>query len=50
MGERMDGRTDGQYTTDINFGSAHPTDATPAECRAIGHWIDQGIQRDASPI
>ena len=46
MGERMDGRTDAQYPTDIDFGSAHPTDATPAECRAIGNWIDQGIQRD----
>lgn len=46
VGERMDGRTDAQYATDIDFGSAHPTGATPAECRAIGHWIDQGIQRD----
>jgi hypothetical protein len=46
MNERMDGRTDGQYSDDIDFGSAHPTDATLEECSAIGHWIDQGIQRD----
>ena len=46
MGERMDGRTDRQYSNDIDFGSAHPTDATAGECRAIGQWIDQGIQRD----
>lgn len=46
MGERMDGRTDRQYATDIDFGSAHPTDATLAECQTIGHWIDQGIQQD----
>lgn len=46
MNERMDGRTDGTYPTDIDFGSAHPTDATLAECQTIGHWIDQGIQQN----
>ena len=46
MDGRQDGRTDRQYPGDIDFGSSHPTDATLSECLAIGHWIDQGVQRD----
>ena len=44
---RQDGRTDRQYPDDIDFGPDHPTTATPAECRRIGYWIDQGIQRNS---
>jgi hypothetical protein len=47
LNARMDGRTDRQYPDDIDFGADHPTSATPHECRLIGNWIDQGIQRDA---
>ncbi|GAB5452440.1 MAG: hypothetical protein Hals2KO_27680 [Halioglobus sp.] len=46
MNGRQDGRTDGQYPNDIDFGANHPTSATVQECRTIGHWIDQGIQQD----
>jgi len=28
---------------------AHPTSATAEECRVIGNWIDQGIQRGFKP-
>lgn len=49
MGARQDGRRDDQYANDIDFGSAHPTSATPEECRVIGNWIDQGIQRGFMP-
>ncbi|MEM9255889.1 MAG: hypothetical protein AAGA91_10590 [Pseudomonadota bacterium] len=45
MGARQDGRTDRQYADDIDFGSAHPA-ADPEDCAVIGHWIDQGIQKD----
>ena len=49
MGSRQDGRTDAQYPNDIDFGPAHKTSATPAECQVIGQWIDQGIQRGYEP-
>ena len=44
VGERTDGRTDGQYPNDIDFGPAHDSGATAEECRVIGRWIDTGIQ------
>ncbi len=44
IGSRQDGRTDAQYNNDIDFGAAHPSGATPEECRVIGRWIDTGIQ------
>lgn len=44
IGSREDGRTDGQYKNDIDFGRAHVSGATPAECVTIGRWIDSGIQ------
>ena len=43
-GARQDGRTDGQYDNDIDFGPAHNSGATPGECAVIGRWIDTGIQ------
>ncbi len=46
IGTRMDGRTDRQYPGDIDYGDFHDSGATLEECKAIGHWIDQGIQRD----
>lgn len=45
VGSRQDGRTDAQYTNDIDFGAAHVSGATPEECVTIGRWIDTGIQR-----
>ena len=45
MGSRQDGRTDNQYEGDIDFGPAHASPATPAECRVLGQWIDTGIQK-----
>ncbi|MFT4613986.1 MAG: hypothetical protein ACI9NT_001128 [Bacteroidia bacterium] len=45
VGARRDGRTDKQYRNDIDFGPAHPTEATAQECRTIGQWIDTGVQR-----
>ncbi|NND69308.1 MAG: hypothetical protein HKN19_17080, partial [Halioglobus sp.] len=45
VGSRQDGRTDRQYNNDIDFGPAHDSGATVAECRTIGQWIDTGIQR-----
>jgi hypothetical protein len=47
--QRMDGRTDGAYSNDIDFGADHPTDATLAECNIIGRWIDQGIPHYQDP-
>ncbi len=44
VGSRQDGRTDEQYGNDIDFGPAHPTQATAAECKLLGRWIDTGIQ------
>jgi hypothetical protein len=44
VGSRQDGRTDGQYANDIDFGPAHDTEATAAECKLLGRWIDTGIQ------
>ena len=44
VGSRQDGRTDGQYGDDIDFGPAHDSGATPQECQTIGRWIDTGIQ------
>jgi hypothetical protein len=44
MGSRQDGRTDGQYHNDIDFGPARSSSATPEECQVIGRWIDTGIQ------
>lgn len=44
IGSRQDGRTDAQYGNDIDFGQAHVSGATEAECRVIGQWIDTGIQ------
>jgi hypothetical protein len=45
MGSRQDGRTDKQYSTDIDFGPAHEAPATPEECQVIGKWIDNGVQK-----
>lgn len=45
VGSRQDGRTDGQYNNDIDFGAEHASGATPQECLTIGRWIDMGIQR-----
>lgn len=45
VGSRQDGRTDGQYGNDIDFGPAHDSGATKQECLTIGRWIDSGIQR-----
>jgi len=44
VGSRQDGRTDSQYANDIDFGPAHATEATAAECKLLGRWIDTGIQ------
>jgi len=44
VGRRMDGRTDAQYPNDIDFGPAHESGATAAECATIARWIDTGIQ------
>lgn len=44
VGSRQDGRSDTQYINDIDFGPAHPTDATTEECKLLGRWIDTGIQ------
>lgn len=44
IGSRQDGRTDAQYSNDIDFGPAHDSGATAQECRVIGRWIDEGIQ------
>ncbi len=44
IGSRQDGRTDTQYNNDIDFGTAHASGATPAECALIARWIDNGIQ------
>lgn len=45
VGRRMDGRTDDQYRTDLDFGKNHnPSNVTDAECSVIGRWIDQGVQ------
>ncbi len=46
MGARQDGRTDDQYSNDIDFGEPHPVPTNVFDCLAIGQWIDQGIQRD----
>ncbi len=45
LGSRQDGRTDAKYNNDIDFGPAHESGATKAECLTIGQWIDTGIQR-----
>lgn len=39
---RTDGRTDGQYSDDIDFGADHPTTITTQELELIGDWIDSG--------
>jgi hypothetical protein len=44
MGSRQDGRADGQYPDDIDFGPTHDRVATLEECRLLGNWIDTGIQ------
>ena len=44
IGKRADGRTDAQYSNDIDFGPAHISGATKEECLLIGRWIDTGLQ------
>lgn len=44
LGERADGRTDSAYNNDIDFGLAHVSGATRAECTKLGRWIDLGAQ------
>ena len=44
VGSRQDGRSDGQYPDDIDFGPAHEAHASPQECQVIGRWIDNGVQ------
>jgi hypothetical protein len=48
-GRRTDGRTDDTFSDaesferrDIDFGAAHPTDATPEELGVLSRWIDLG--------
>jgi len=42
---RTDGRSDGTYPNDIDFGPDHPTDITGVELKAIGDWLDSGAAR-----
>ncbi|MCX2977619.1 hypothetical protein [Candidatus Marimicrobium litorale] len=44
VGSRQDGRSDGQYPDDIDFGPAHEAHASAQECQVIGRWIDHGVQ------
>jgi Hydrazine synthase alpha subunit middle domain len=40
--ERTDGRTDGSYSDDIDFGPNHPSTITADEVKVIAEWIDSG--------
>lgn len=48
-GQRMDGRTDAQYPDDIDFGVAHASTATSAQCSIIARWIDAGLYHFQDP-
>ena len=41
-GRRTDGRTDDQYSDDIDFGADHPQAVTDDELRLIAAWLDSG--------
>lgn len=43
--QRTDGRTDEQYSDDIDFGANHPTSITSNELKIIAEWLDSGATK-----
>ena len=41
-GQRTDGRSDGDFGNDINFGNAHDSYLTANELKLLGDWIESG--------
>ena len=43
--KRTDGRTDDQYSDDIDYGPDHPTDMTYRELTELAAWLDSGATK-----
>jgi hypothetical protein len=48
-GRRLDGRTDGDRSTDVDFGANHATTLSFDEKRIMAMWVDLGCLVDTTP-